>query len=314
MSQPLAQAPIQLQQQLAHFDGLCSTLYEGAVAGRGATSQLEKQKADEELKKLTEDLASLGSLKFFLENSQSKYAQFVAASGLKNIFTRHWNKIELAEKLAIKDYLVAFLAKKAEQPQSDTQVVKMVITLLCKVVKMSWFDHPQIKSVLKDLVDMQQRSERHFLLSLMALHDLIIEMSYIHKVKNLTLNRRISLNFRDCELFQIFKASLEHVEMFVNQIQTRQDLQAMALTQGATQPPQTAPEAHNIYVECLLLALSIQDKCLGFDFSAILMNETLDEPTHTNLPSSWAPFVNRPGTLQSLFRVLQLDLRSHLST
>ena len=61
-------------------------------------------------------------------------------------------------------------------------------------------------------------NERLTLLSLTALYDLMIEMSYVHKSKNLNVNRRISLSFRDSQLYSIFKQSLHHVESFLNQI------------------------------------------------------------------------------------------------
>jgi len=61
-------------------------------------------------------------------------------------------------------------------------------------------------------------NERLSLLSLTALHDLIIEMSYVHKVRNLNVNRRISLSFRDSQLYNIFKQSLQHIEVLLNQI------------------------------------------------------------------------------------------------
>lgn len=44
-------------------------------------------------------------------------------------------------------------------------------------------------------------SERHMLIALYAIDDLIIEMSYVTKVKNLNISRRISLAFRDSALF-----------------------------------------------------------------------------------------------------------------
>jgi len=95
----------------------------------------------------------------------------------------------------------------------------MIIILLAKVTKMSWFDHPEIQAVVQNLFNLQNmNNERLTLLSLTALHDLIIEMSYVHRVKNLNVNRRISLSFRDTQLFQIFKQSLQHVEHFINQI------------------------------------------------------------------------------------------------
>ena len=61
-------------------------------------------------------------------------------------------------------------------------------------------------------------NERLTLLSLTAIHDLIIEMSYVHRVRNLNINRRISLSFRDSQLYLIFKESLTHVDFFINQI------------------------------------------------------------------------------------------------
>lgn len=42
-------------------------------------------------------------------------------------------------------------------------------------------------------------------------------------------------------------------------------------------------------------------KCLQFDFIAILLNETLDEPTQTNLPAAWECFIENPETINVLF-------------
>jgi hypothetical protein len=44
-------------------------------------------------------------------------------------------------------------------------------------------------------------------------------MTYILKGKNLTINRRVSLNFRDTALFQIFKQALVFNKEFMEQIQ-----------------------------------------------------------------------------------------------
>ena len=70
---------------------------------------------------------------------------------------------------------------------------------------MSWFDHPELQGIVVDLIKMCNMSPTHSLIALQAMNDLIIEMGYVHRVKNLTMNRRISLNFRDGSLFQIFK-------------------------------------------------------------------------------------------------------------
>ena len=54
--------------------------------------------------------------------------------------------------------------------------------------------------------------------------------------------------------------------------------------------------------------LEIYHKALTFDFIAILLNETLDEPSSTNLPSSWVTKVEDPGTLDTLFGVSHSSL------
>ncbi len=141
----------------------------------------------------------MAKLRFFLEQSRNSYAQYLAASGIKQLLTDQWLKVETQEKLQIKNYLLQFLAQKG--PEADRQVLKMVIVLLCKVAKMSWFDHPELQGIVQELSPLFQMTNKHFLIGLQTLQDLIIEMSYVHRVKNLTTNRRISLNFRDNALF-----------------------------------------------------------------------------------------------------------------
>ena len=46
-----------------------------------------------------------------------------------------------------------------------------------------------------------------------------MEMTYVLKGKNLTINRRVSLNFRDSALYQIFKQALVFNKEFMEQIQ-----------------------------------------------------------------------------------------------
>ena len=202
-----------MEQTLAFFESLCATLYgpdqsDGQAQNTRPASTEERKQANEKLKNFTEDVSNLGALKLFLEKSSSKYVQFVAASALKQLFTQNWSKIPVNEKLGIKDFLINLMVQK--EASCDQQVIKMIIMLIAKVTKMSWFDHPEIQGVVQNLFNLQtMNSERLMLLSLTALNDLIVEMSYVHKVKNLNINRRISLNFRDSQLYQIFKQSLQ---------------------------------------------------------------------------------------------------------
>jgi len=94
--------------------------------------------------------------------------------------------------------------------------------VLAKITKMSWFDHPDLQSIVQDLFKLFQVSEKHKLIAFQAINDLIVEMTYVHKVKNLTVNRRISLNFRDSALFQIFKQVIDFVKHYADQISQAQ--------------------------------------------------------------------------------------------
>lgn len=48
-------------------------------------------------------------------------------------------------------------------------------------------------------------SIEHSLIALYTVDQIVLEMTYVNKGKNLTINRRVSLNFRDSALYQIFK-------------------------------------------------------------------------------------------------------------
>ena len=143
-------------------------------------------------------------------------------------------------------------------------------------------------------------SEQHLLLSLTAINDLIVEMSYVHKVKNLTVNRRISLSFRDSALFQVFKMTIEHSQNFTQQIINQQQMPQMSTfnNQGMTLGQNVFPNNDgDLLCQSLLQSLTIFEKCLSYDFTSVLLNESLDEPQQTNIPASWRSLIENPITV-----------------
>jgi len=105
-----------MSQSQLHFEALCNTLYgpdpRAQLGQQRAATHDERQRADRELKIFTEDVSNIGALKSYLEKSSSKFAQFVAASALKQLFMEHWSKIPVNEKLSIKDFVTSFLVQK----------------------------------------------------------------------------------------------------------------------------------------------------------------------------------------------------------
>lgn len=63
----------------------------------------------------------------------------------------------------------------------------------------------------------------YILVGLYTIEQIILEMSYMNKGKNLTLNRRVSLSFREGPLFEIFKQSVEFNKKFIELAQQQNE-------------------------------------------------------------------------------------------
>lgn len=68
-------------------------------------------------------------------------------------------------------------------------------------------------------------------------------------------------------------------------------------------------QSNEVLLEQLQTSLEIYHKCLTFDFVAILLNETLDEPSQTNLPSAWVKDVENTQTIEVLFFLAKVILQ-----
>jgi hypothetical protein len=125
----------------------------------------------------------------------------------------------------------------------------MMILLLAKIAKLAWFDHPDIKTglvlSLSEIVHFQ--SDEHKLIGLQALDQLLMEMTYMTKMKNLTVNRRISLSFRDAALTIIYKNNLEYTKLLIERFNN-------AFNQNSTQL--------TVAMESLEVVLETYIKCL----------------------------------------------------
>ena len=125
----------------------------------------------------------------------------------------HWHQIPQPEKTAIRQYALNYLMDESVALAHDQQVVKMMMLLLAKITKLGWFDDVDIKNgIVPELTKIvQSKNERHRVIGLEALDQLIVEMTYMTKMKNPSLNRRVSMSFRDAALYQIFQSNLEYI-------------------------------------------------------------------------------------------------------
>ena len=173
----------------------------------------------------------------------------------------------------------------------------MMMLLLAKIVKLAWFDDAEVKNaVVPQLTKiLHKQNPRHKLIGLKAIDQLLVEMSYMTKMRNLAVNRRISLSFRDTALFEIFTNNLTYIAKLVEQI----EIEFASNNQRNI----------DVILDSLEVCLETYHKCLTFDFIAVLLNETLDEPSQINLPSSWTTYVENPQTINALFYLCKLVLQ-----
>ena len=97
--------------------------------------------------------------------------------------------------------------------------------LLVKIVKLCWHDHTELQSIVADLIKFGSLGERHLLISLTAMEELIVEMGYVQRGRHLHAHRRISCNFRDSKLFEVFKQSFDYVTNIIGSVLTTQAFQ-----------------------------------------------------------------------------------------
>ena len=93
-----------------------------------------------------------------------------------------------------------------------------MILLLAKLIKLGWFDDPDTKySIVPDLtLILHSDIPSHKLIALNAIDQLIVEMTYMTKMKNLQINRRVSLSFRDASLLEIFSNNIKFIRILLN--------------------------------------------------------------------------------------------------
>lgn len=110
----------------------------------------------------------------------------------------------------------------------------MAVILLAKIVKSAWLEQPIVQGTVDDLLSFCQVSDKHNLLALTTIDELIVEMSYFVRGVNLHGHRRISASFRDNSLLKVFSKSIECVKKYLDTALAMQALEQVTLSEAAT--------------------------------------------------------------------------------
>ena len=122
------------------------------------------------------------------------------------------------------------------------------------------------------------------------MEQMIVEMTYITKGKTLLCARRVSLNFWDWSLLQIFKTSVSMMREFMQLLQTENN----------------DPKFEEMVLQAINCSVSLSLWCLSFEFTGVLLDETVQETTSTHFPITWREPLEDLATTDTFFNILLL--------
>ena len=113
------------------------------------------------------------------------------------------------------------------------------------------------------------------MIGLKLYEQLILEMTVINKGRTISSLRRISTSFRDTALLEIF---LSVEEIIIKCTPYTKD-----------------------FCEALKVCLAICSQAINFEFTGIILDETLEDPLAINIPVSWKSSIIDESLLKMLF-------------
>jgi len=250
-------------QSLPQLEGLCERLY-------NAQSQQERSQVEAMLGVFGQSTEYIVHLKAILDNSSSPYAQHMAATSLLKLATEH--SLSAQVRTEMKAYFLQYLDSKG--PVLQHFVVVQLVQLLCRTVKLGWFDHDSHRNIVEDCkVLMDKGSPPHYLLSLRILNTLVMEMNSPTPGRTLTQHRKAAVSFRDGALLRVFTLSL-----------------------GALADMASKGADAKLKEQGLMLCSA----CLSFDFVGTCLDDSSEELCTIQVPSSWRPPIEEPSTVSLL--------------
>ncbi|KAL6753879.1 armadillo-type protein [Haematococcus lacustris] len=255
-------------QQLPALEAMCERLY---------TSQDQGERAQVEamLARFGQSTEYVGYLKTILDNTSSPYAQYMAVTALLKLVTEH--SLPLRTRTDMKSYFLSYLDSKGAVLQHF--VVVQLVQLLCRTVKLGWFEVDAHKAIVEDCKALMEKgSTPHYLLALRILNTLVQEMNSPTPGRTLTQHRKAAVNFRDSALLRVFTASLAALR----------DMAARGADDKLKEQ-----------------GLTLCSQCLSFDFVGTCLDDASEELCTIQVPTSWRGLIEDAGTVSLLLEYYQ---------
>ncbi|XP_043505988.1 exportin-7 isoform X6 [Polistes fuscatus] len=279
------------EQEVRQLELLCKQLYESQDSAHRA-------EAEKALVAFQNAPDTLTKCQLLLDRGDSAYAQLLAATTLTKLISRSAQGLSLQQRLDIRNYVLNYLAT---QPKLPNFVIQALVALFARISKLGWFDSEKeeyvFRNVVGDITKFLQGSVEHCMIGVQLLSQLTCEMNQISDVdanRSLAKHRRIASSFRDTQLFEIFRLSCTLLST------ARENCKSLNFNNEAQ---------HGLMRQLLKLA----QNCLTFDFIGTSTDESTDDLSTVQIPTSWRPaFLD--FTSLKLFFDLYHNLPSSLSS
>ncbi|KAL3083211.1 hypothetical protein niasHS_011013 [Heterodera schachtii] len=256
-----------------------------------AVNDQERREAEETLSKLIDSQDCLGNCLLLLQDGEQPFAQVVASGALKRMLNRKIS-LSIQDRLQLRNYILEYLIARPTLPPFILNPLCKLFALLTKV---GWLEkEPQtdalpFQSPVRELFKLARDSTDQGLLALKLLGSLVEEANSDEGLESISRQRKISGDFRDNFLLDIFVASLDIIESAVGK----------QLTDG-------------IKLSCVSQAVDLTLASVSFDFVGSMFDETLDENVNIQIPARWRPVLLDRSVVKLMFDLYFVLPRDHV--
>ncbi|XP_059289211.1 uncharacterized protein LOC132042703 isoform X2 [Lycium ferocissimum] len=262
-------------ESLAHLEALCERLY-------NSQDSAERAHAENTLKCFSVNSSYISQCQYILDNASTPYALMLASSSLLKQVTEQ--RLSLQIRLDIRNYLINYLATRGID--LEPFVTASLIQLFCRVTKYGWFEDDIFREVVKESTSILNQTASRYAIGLKILNQLVSEMNQASPEFPSAQHRRVACSFRDQSLLQVFQISLTSMAQLKIDVTVSENAASSKLQE---------------------LALALSLKCLSFDFMGTTVDESSDDFSTIQIPSSWKQVLEDQSTVQIFFDYYEIN-------
>eukprot|EP01114_Cavostelium_apophysatum_P014128 TRINITY_DN3584_c0_g1_i2.p1 TRINITY_DN3584_c0_g1~~TRINITY_DN3584_c0_g1_i2.p1 ORF type:complete len:1107 (+),score=249.53 TRINITY_DN3584_c0_g1_i2:122-3442(+) len=269
--------------RMQQIEALCVKLYEFRTAE-------ERSEAEKALSPFSLSPEYVQQAKLLLDNATSPYAQHFAASSITKLVTKFWNSFTTDVRFDMRNTTLAYLGTNCSKLQPF--VLTAVLQLICRITKLAWIDDPRQHNIVDEVTKFLKHTPEYYIVGLRLLNQLVVEFNEITSAAGQTWSehRKISNSFRDKCMLPIFKISITSlVELF-----------------NTASPTPTTDVLKD-------QALELAHRCLTYDFVGTSPDDSVDDLTSVQAPSSWKTLFEDDTTIK-LFLSIYMNSPTPRST